>query len=226
MKENTLHQNHHQLIVIKVLPVNQPGGLIMKIVKTHMLNSNQDKSSQNSHRKRLSLHPNETEAGIGYISLYLAIAETDSYPEGWEVYADYKLFVLDHLQKKYLTVQDADGDMKRFHKEKSEWGFAKLITLEAFKNSSNGYLVDDCCEFGAEVFVYSRNSKWESLAMVKEPSDGTFRYEMENFSAKTQSSYDSKLSVHSWRTKLEAKGFSEREHCSERQSIIFILTIG
>lgn len=87
---------------------------------------------------------------------------------------------------------DADGDMKRFHKEKSEWGFAKLITLEAFKNSSNGYLVDDCCEFGAEVFVYSRNSEWESLAMVKEPSDGTFRYEMENFSAKTQSSYDSK----------------------------------
>ena len=97
---------------------------------------------------------------------------------------------------------DADGDMKRFHKEKSEWGFAKLITLEAFNNSSNGYLVDDCCEFGAEVFVYSRNSKWESLTMVKEPSDGTFRYEMENFSAKTQSSYDSKLSVHSWRTKL------------------------
>ncbi|KAL6130580.1 hypothetical protein ACLB2K_068959 [Fragaria x ananassa] len=161
------------------------------------------------HKWRLSLHPNETEAGIGYISLYLAIAETDSYPEGREVYADYKLFVLDHLKKKYLTVQDADGDMKRFHKEKSAWGFAKLITLEAFKNSSNGYLVDDCCEFGAEVFVYSRNSEWESLAMVKEPSDGTFRYEMENFSAKTQSSYDSKaftVGERNWKLRVFPKG--------------------
>ncbi|KAM5554589.1 hypothetical protein ABKV19_022804 [Rosa sericea] len=161
------------------------------------------------HKWRLSLHPNETEEGIGYISLYLAIAETDTYPEGWEVYADYKLFLLDHLQKKYLTVQDADGDMKRFHKEKTEWGFTKLLTLEAFKNSSNGYLVDDCCEFGAEIFVYSRNSEWESLAMVKEPSDGTFRYEMENFSAKAQPSYYSKVFTvgeRNWKLRVWPKG--------------------
>lgn len=83
--------------------------------------------------------------------------------------------------------------MKRFHKEKTEWGFAKLLPLEAFKNSSNGYLVDDCCEFGAEVFVYRRNSEWESLAMVKEPSDGAFSYKMENFSAKDQPFYYSKV---------------------------------
>lgn len=88
---------------------------------------------------------------------------------------------------------DADGDMKRFHKEKTEWGFAKLLPLEAFKNSSNGYLVDDCCEFGAEVFVYRRNSEWESLAMVKEPSDGAFSYKMENFSAKDQPFYYSEV---------------------------------
>ncbi|XP_061999219.1 MATH domain and coiled-coil domain-containing protein At3g58400-like [Rosa rugosa] len=159
------------------------------------------------HKWRLSIHPNETEEGIGYISLYLAIAETDTYPEGWEVYADYKLFVLDHLQKKYLTVQDFD--MKRFHKDKTEWGFAKLLTLEAFKNSSNGYLVDDCCEFGAEVFVYSRNKEWESLAMVKEPSDGTFRYEMENFSAKAQPSYYSKVFTvgeRNWKLRVWPKG--------------------
>lgn len=54
-------------------------------------------------------------------------------------------------------------------------------------------LMTYCCEFGAEVFVYRRNSEWESLAMVKEPSDGAFSYKMENFSAKDQPFYYSKV---------------------------------
>lgn len=40
-----------------------------------------------------------------HISLYLAIQETEGLPDGWEVNVDLKLFIFDHLENKYLTVQ-------------------------------------------------------------------------------------------------------------------------
>ena len=52
-KANILHQNH-QLIVIKVLSINQSSGLIMKIVKTRMLISSEDKSRKISTVKSMA----------------------------------------------------------------------------------------------------------------------------------------------------------------------------
>nr|XP_011463654.1 PREDICTED: uncharacterized protein LOC101297142 [Fragaria vesca subsp. vesca] len=48
-------------------------------------------------------------------------------------------------------------------------GFDKLIPLEEFTDVSNGFLVDDTCVFGAEVFVCKerRTGKWQCLTRVK-----------------------------------------------------------
>lgn len=58
--------------------------------------------------------------------------------------------------------------MNRFSEMKKEWGFQELISMEAFGNPCNGYLVDDCCVFGAEICVIDRTCKLESVSMVKE----------------------------------------------------------
>ena len=42
--------------------------------------------------------------GSGHISLYLAIVETENLPLGWEIYVNFKLFVFDQIQDKYLTI--------------------------------------------------------------------------------------------------------------------------
>lgn len=68
---------------------------------------------------------------------------------------------------------------------KKEWGFAQLLPLETFKNSSNGYLVNDCCVFGAEVSVVNKTvytGNWESLSMVKKPMNDKFTWNIDNFS--------------------------------------------
>ena len=65
-----------------------------------------------------------------------------------------------------MTCTDEDtynGGMKRFHKMKTKWGFAQLVPRGTFKEPSNGYLVDDTCVFGAEVFVIENTAKWEFL---------------------------------------------------------------
>ena len=57
--------------------------------------------------RRLCIYPNgNTKSnGKGYISLYLAIAETKKLPLGWEVNVNFKLFVFNHKHDQYLTVQ-------------------------------------------------------------------------------------------------------------------------
>ncbi|WRX08335.1 MATH/TRAF domain - like 1 [Theobroma cacao] len=149
------------------------------------------------HKWRLSLYPNgdNKSDGSGFISLYLVIDETENLPHTWEVNVSFRLFMLDQIRDKYLTIEDADGAVKRFHWMKTEWGFAQLLSLESFNNTSNGYLIGDCCIFGAEVFLMERNCKWECLSMIKEPEDNTITFKMDNFSKLDKKYYESSIAA-------------------------------
>ncbi|KAI8024627.1 Ubiquitin carboxyl-terminal hydrolase 12 [Camellia lanceoleosa] len=134
---------------------------------------------------KLSLYPkgNMKRNVNGHISLYLAIADTKTLPLGWEVNVNFKLFVFDHIRDKYLAIQDAEGEIKRFHRMKTEWGFDQLLPLDTFTDPSNGYLLDDCCVFGVEVFVIKYNGKGECASMMKDPVKNTFTWNISKFSA-------------------------------------------
>lgn len=55
--------------------------------------------------RKLSLYPNGKGASQNnYISLYLSIEETATFPAGWEVFANFKLFVYDQVRDNYLTI--------------------------------------------------------------------------------------------------------------------------
>ncbi|KAJ8900155.1 hypothetical protein K2173_024795 [Erythroxylum novogranatense] len=110
----------------------------------------------------------------GYISLYLAIQDTDSFPKPWEVYVDFKVLVFNHINNNFLVLQDLG--VKRFHELKTVFGFNKLLPLEAFNDVRNGYLDDDSCTFGAEVFVFKQPTVYESIYTVKDPSKGVLRW--------------------------------------------------
>jgi hypothetical protein len=58
-----------------------------------------------------------------------------------------------------IYLVDADAEIKRFHDVKTEWGFNKFLPLDSFNCHCNGYLVNDCCVFGVEVFVHERSGK-------------------------------------------------------------------
>ncbi|KAL7206343.1 hypothetical protein ACSBR2_019118 [Camellia fascicularis] len=134
---------------------------------------------------KLSLYPkgNMKRDVNGHISLYLAIADTKTLPLGWEVKVNFKLFVFDHIRDKYLAIEDFGGEIKRFHRMKTDWGFDKLLSLDSFTDASNGYLLDDCCVFGAEVFVINYYGKGESVSMLKDAVNNGYVWKISKFSA-------------------------------------------
>ena len=74
---------------------------------------------------------------------------------------------------------------------KCEWGFAKFLPLDTFNDESNGYLVNDCCVFGVEVFVHERSGMLQCLSMIKEPANGTLTRKIEKFLTLDHVSYNS-----------------------------------
>ncbi|XP_060671453.1 uncharacterized protein LOC132803193 [Ziziphus jujuba] len=93
----------------------------------------------------------------------------------------------------FLGATDASGAVRRFHETKKEWGIAQLLSLETFKNLAFGYLVNDSCVCGVEVFVINNTGNWESISLVKEPDNGTFTWKIENFSNLNETHYYSEV---------------------------------
>ncbi|XP_030968831.1 MATH domain and coiled-coil domain-containing protein At3g58210-like [Quercus lobata] len=164
---------------------------------------------------RLSLYPKgiEKKNENGHISLYLAIAETEELPLGWEVNAGFRLFVFDQIRDEYLTVQDGGGGgaIKRFNDMNSEWGFAKFLPPDTFNDVTQGYLVNNCCVFGVEVFVHERTVKRQCLSMIEEPDNSTFTWKIERFSTLDEERYHSQeftVGDSKWKLLVYPKGNS------------------
>ena len=127
---------------------------------------------------------NKKNDGKDHLSLYLKIDDSNPQPDGtWNVNVYYKLFVFDQITNQYLVVQDGKSPMRRFDRRKSEWGFGKFLDLATFKEPSNGFLIDDTCAFGAEVYVVKPTGTEEILSLVSEPADGTFSWSIPSFGA-------------------------------------------
>ena len=77
---------------------------------------------------------------------------------------------------------------------KPEWGFDQFIPIKVFTDASNGYLVDDTCELGAEVFVRKERStgKGECLKRIKDPGGFNHLWKMENLEKLDSDYYDSR----------------------------------
>ena len=77
---------------------------------------------------------------------------------------------------------DAAGKERRFHGLKLEWGFDEFIQLSTFNDSRYGFLVEDTCVLGAEVFVCRERSrgKGEILSMMKPPPTFKYTWKIEN----------------------------------------------
>ncbi|XP_024039476.1 ubiquitin carboxyl-terminal hydrolase 12 [Citrus clementina] len=171
---------------------------------------------------KLVLYPNGNKSKNvqDHISLYLAVADTSSVTLGWEVYAVFRLFLLDQNQDNYLVVQDAMGKERRFNGLKLEWGFDQFIPLKAFNDASNGYLVEDTCIFGAEVFVKERNIvKGECLSMEKYAYSSKYVWKVENFSKLGEGRQESQVfsaGNHKWKIRLYpmGNGFGDGDHLS------------
>lgn len=210
--------NNHALGILRSLRDVPPAHYSLKIESLSLFrnttNENYESGAFESggYKWKLSLYPNGNKKRNvnDHISLYLAIADTNTLPLGWEANVNFKFFVFDHIRDIYLTIQEVGS--RRFHRTKTEWGFDQFLPLNTFNNASNGYLHDDCCVFGAEVFVIRQSSKGECVSFVKPPAyNNTCTWKVDKFSAFHEESLLSEefhIGEHKWRLSMYPKGVS------------------
>ncbi|KAG5576174.1 hypothetical protein H5410_056308 [Solanum commersonii] len=99
--------------------------------------------------------------GHNHISVCLAIAETSPIQSCWEVNATFSFLFFDQIHGKYLVMR---GMEQHFHNIKTKWGFSKCISHETFRVPSNGYLVNDRCVFGVDVYIIKNHGVGECLS--------------------------------------------------------------
>ncbi|XP_058189026.1 MATH domain and coiled-coil domain-containing protein At3g58410-like [Rhododendron vialii] len=189
--------------------------LSQMMLDAEVQNYESDVFEASGYKWKLSLYPtgDEESKGEGHISLYLVITETNDLPLGWEVYVNFKLFVFDHIQDKYMTVQDANGKVRRFHAMKTEWGFPQLLPLSTFTEAANGYLIRDTSVFGAKVFVVNSTGRGERLNIMKERSN-THTWKIDKFSSRHEKCFSSDvftLADRKWKIRLYPKGDSSKK---------------
>ncbi|KAG5596725.1 hypothetical protein H5410_037957, partial [Solanum commersonii] len=154
-----------------------PGHYLLRIKSFSLLSENGiDKIESNEFEAavfpKLISNGNTDENGSGHISVYLAISETSSLSASWEVNAIFTFFMFNQLCDNYLSEKYDVFNLSSIY----IWGLAKFLSHDTFKEASNGYLVDDKCVVGAEIFVVQRQAIGECLSMVK--SNSSFKREL------------------------------------------------
>ncbi|KAJ8900354.1 hypothetical protein K2173_024994 [Erythroxylum novogranatense] len=144
-----------------------------------------------------------------FVSLALAIQDIESLPHGWEVHVDVKLFMFDHIENNYWVTRD--GEIKRFHDMRTVWNFDYFVSMETLNHPCGGYLVNDCCVIGAEVFVIKPSGIYESVSTVQNPNNGSLTWKIPRFSKLDGGTiYSSEFFSENkkWRIRLDPKGNS------------------
>ncbi|PPS14765.1 hypothetical protein GOBAR_AA05823 [Gossypium barbadense] len=88
----------------------------------------------------------------------------------------------EHFYINRICKPNADGTIRRYHESKAEWGMSRLLSLDVFNDIFMGYLVDDCCISGSEVFVIKYNNRNDHISLYLKVADTTslpFGWEME-----------------------------------------------
>ncbi|KAL5556064.1 hypothetical protein UlMin_038300 [Ulmus minor] len=163
----------------------------------------------------LSIYPtgDENKDAQDHISMYLELADTTKLGTCWDINSIFNFFIYDQVRDKYVSHEDAK--VKRFHCMKTEWGISKFIDHETFNNPSNGYLVNDTCTFGVEVFIVKNTFKAESISMIRSPVSCKYSWKFDRVSRRTnQEVYKSKIL-------FRAKGVLRRTNPDVYESKLF-----
>ncbi|KAG5608564.1 hypothetical protein H5410_019845 [Solanum commersonii] len=117
---------------------------------------------------KMIIHPNGDGDGTGHISIYLAVIGTSLLDSVCEVNASFSFLIFDQIHDNFTEWIGA-------YNIKTEWGFSKCISHKTFNDPSNGYLVDDKCIFGVDVYVIKNQGIGECMSLLK----GTEHYKHE-----------------------------------------------
>ncbi|CAI9770903.1 unnamed protein product [Fraxinus pennsylvanica] len=163
-----------------------PAHFLFKIESFSLLSKNGIDKYESSefesgdYKWKLIIYPNgrNTEDGGNHVSAYLVVADINSLPNGWEFNAFFSIFLFNHEFDNFMFMKG----QQRFHLINPEWGFSNFVAKEDLMDPTNGFIVDDKCVFGAEVFVIKSKGIGECLSLFKVTDSYTREFKISNYS--------------------------------------------
>ncbi|XP_019418581.1 PREDICTED: BTB/POZ and MATH domain-containing protein 6-like [Lupinus angustifolius] len=160
----------------------------------------------------LIIYPNGNENADGqdHVSIYLVLRDQSSLPAGEDVNAIVNFYVYNFLEDEYITTQDSS--VRRFNVLKSDWGVSKFLDHATLNDPSKGYLIDDTCVFGVDVFVLNTKIKGECITMLEVPRVVSHSWKFDKFSGADLISYCSQpffAGNYKWKIKFYPNGCGE-----------------
>ncbi|XP_019152445.1 PREDICTED: uncharacterized protein LOC109149239 [Ipomoea nil] len=122
-----------------------------------------------------SMYPNGVGLNKGHISVFLCIQNTSALPLGDKV--------------------------NKFHYLKQECGISKFVPRCEFDDAANGYLVDDTCVFGVEVFVIHSKFVEQRLSPLVKVGE-TYTWKVSGFSNMNKVCYSDEFTAASFKWKV------------------------
>ncbi|XP_022874183.1 probable inactive serine/threonine-protein kinase fnkC [Olea europaea var. sylvestris] len=194
-----------------------PAHFLVKIESFSLLSENGIDKYESSefesgdYKWKLIIYPNgrNTDDGANHVSAYLVVADISSLPTGWEFNAFFGIFLFNHKLDNFMSMKG----QRRFHRINPEWGFSNFIAWETLIDPTNGYIVDDKCLFGAEVFV------------IKITDSCKREFKLSKFSELKNEWYTEEFITgdHKWKLCVCPKGDGEQKgHCVS----IFLCAVG
>ncbi|XP_060212567.1 ubiquitin C-terminal hydrolase 12-like isoform X2 [Lycium barbarum] len=75
-----------------------------------------------------------------HLSVYLGVADAAKLPDGWSVYVQFSLVVLNQIRNKLPEKKDTKH---QFNASEADWGYTSFMPLTELNDPGRGYLVDD-----------------------------------------------------------------------------------
>ncbi|KAM2110593.1 hypothetical protein ACFX1X_012245 [Malus domestica] len=160
-----------QNVILRTISDAPPTHYTVKILSVSLLTKNSLEKYESGdfeaggYKWKLVFHPNgnKNRNVTDHTSLYSVMSGSNAPQISSEVNAVFRLFLLDQNNGNYLVFEEQKE--RRFHGLKLEWGFDLFVPHCVFTEASNGFLIDDTCVLGAEVFVSKESStgKGESV---------------------------------------------------------------
>ncbi|KAG5608568.1 hypothetical protein H5410_019849 [Solanum commersonii] len=148
---------------------------------------------------KMIIHPDGDGDGADHISVYLAIIGPSSLHGVWEVNASFSFLIFDQIHDNYTVMKVME---RRFRSIKTEWGLSKCISHETFKNPSNGYLVNDKCIVGVDVYVIKNHGIGECLSLLNDSNVYKHEWKITEFTKLKNEVYSGEFTVEGYKWKL------------------------
>nr|XP_011468762.1 PREDICTED: ubiquitin carboxyl-terminal hydrolase 13-like isoform X2 [Fragaria vesca subsp. vesca] len=88
-----------------------------------------------------------------HLALYLGVAYAQHLAPGRNIYAHFRLTVVNQLDINKSVTKPRKGIQREFDADKNDWGFKAFMPLSELYECSAGYVLNDVCIVEAKVYV-------------------------------------------------------------------------